>query len=41
VRDVHVIIACAGHVPIDQLEMNVRRQQQVCREAPFYMLGRW
>jgi phosphomethylpyrimidine synthase len=39
VRDVQVIIEGPGHVPIDQLEMNVRRQQQVCREAPFYMLG--
>ncbi len=38
-RDVHVMIEGPGHVPIDQLEANVRRQQEVCHEAPFYTLG--
>jgi phosphomethylpyrimidine synthase len=38
-RDVQVMVEGPGHVPMDQLEMNVRRQQQVCREAPFYTLG--
>jgi phosphomethylpyrimidine synthase len=38
-RDVQVMIEGPGHVPMDQLEMNVRRQQEVCREAPFYTLG--
>jgi phosphomethylpyrimidine synthase len=38
-RDVQVMIEGPGHVPLDQLEMNVRRQQEVCREAPFYTLG--
>ena len=38
-RDVQVMIEGPGHVPIDQLEANVRRQQQVCHEAPFYTLG--
>jgi len=38
-RDVQVMIEGPGHVPIDQLEANVRRQQEVCREAPFYTLG--
>jgi phosphomethylpyrimidine synthase len=38
-RDVQVMVEGPGHVPIDQLEMNVRRQQRVCREAPFYTLG--
>jgi phosphomethylpyrimidine synthase len=38
-RDVQVMIEGPGHVPLDQLEMNVRRQQQVCHEAPFYTLG--
>jgi phosphomethylpyrimidine synthase len=28
-----------GHVPMDQIEMNVKRQMDVCREAPFYVLG--
>ena len=28
-----------GHVPMNQLEMNVKRQQEWCHEAPFYTLG--
>jgi phosphomethylpyrimidine synthase len=38
-RDVQVMIEGPGHIPLDQLEMNVRRQQEVCHEAPFYTLG--
>ena len=38
-RDVQVMIEGPGHVPIDQLEANVRRQQEVCHQAPFYTLG--
>ena len=38
-RDVQVMVEGPGHVPLDQLEMNVRRQQSVCHEAPFYTLG--
>ncbi|HWH15549.1 MAG TPA: phosphomethylpyrimidine synthase ThiC [Miltoncostaeaceae bacterium] len=38
-RDVQVMVEGPGHVPMDQLEMNVRRQQRVCGEAPFYTLG--
>ena len=37
--DVQVMVEGPGHVPLDQLEANVRRQQEVCREAPFYTLG--
>ena len=28
-----------GHVPMDQIEMNVKRQMELCGEAPFYVLG--
>ena len=28
-----------GHVPMDQIEMNVRREMEWCHEAPFYLLG--
>jgi phosphomethylpyrimidine synthase len=38
-RDVQVMVEGPGHIPMDQLEMNVRRQQEVCHEAPFYTLG--
>ncbi|NLF72848.1 MAG: phosphomethylpyrimidine synthase ThiC [Candidatus Anammoximicrobium sp.] len=28
-----------GHIPMDQIEMNVRKQIEVCHGAPFYVLG--
>lgn len=34
-----VMIEGPGHVPMDQIELNVRRQRQWCHEAPFYVLG--
>jgi phosphomethylpyrimidine synthase len=34
-----VMIEGPGHIPIDEIEMNVRRQMEVCGEAPFYVLG--
>ncbi|HVL91246.1 MAG TPA: phosphomethylpyrimidine synthase ThiC, partial [Actinomycetota bacterium] len=37
--EVQVMVEGPGHVPMDQLEANVRRQQEVCGEAPFYTLG--
>ncbi|HVF40864.1 MAG TPA: phosphomethylpyrimidine synthase ThiC, partial [Gemmatimonadaceae bacterium] len=37
--DVQVMIEGPGHVPMDQIEMNVKRAKQVCHEAPFYTLG--
>jgi phosphomethylpyrimidine synthase len=38
-RDVQVMIEGPGHVPLDQLERNVAKQQRLCHEAPFYTLG--
>jgi phosphomethylpyrimidine synthase len=38
-RDVQIMVEGPGHIPLDQLEMNVRRQQEACHEAPFYTLG--
>ena len=38
-QDVQVMIEGPGHVPMDQIEMNVRLQQEICQEAPFYTLG--
>lgn len=34
-----VMIEGPGHVPMDQIERNVRLQMQWCDEAPFYVLG--
>jgi phosphomethylpyrimidine synthase len=37
--EVQVMVEGPGHVPLDKLEDNVRRQQDICHEAPFYTLG--
>jgi phosphomethylpyrimidine synthase len=36
---VQVMVEGPGHVPLDQIPMNVKRQQEICDEAPFYVLG--
>ena len=38
-KDVQVMIEGPGHVPFDQIEMNVKKEIEVCHEAPFYVLG--
>ena len=38
-RGVQVMVEGPGHVPFDQIQMNMERQQEVCRKAPFYVLG--
>ncbi len=38
-RDVQVMVEGPGHVPLDQVEMNMKIQKQVCLDAPFYVLG--
>ncbi|MBI4398585.1 MAG: phosphomethylpyrimidine synthase ThiC [Candidatus Omnitrophica bacterium] len=37
--EVQVMVEGPGHIPFDQIEMNVKKQMQVCDEAPFYVLG--
>ncbi|MFC1514340.1 phosphomethylpyrimidine synthase ThiC [Candidatus Omnitrophota bacterium] len=34
-----IIIEGPGHVPIDEIEANVRLQKEICKGAPFYVLG--
>ncbi|MCS4255679.1 phosphomethylpyrimidine synthase [Rhodococcus erythropolis] len=36
---VQVMIEGPGHVPMDKIEENVRLEQELCDEAPFYTLG--
>ncbi len=36
---VQVMVEGPGHVPLDQVEMNMRLQKRVCEGAPFYVLG--
>jgi phosphomethylpyrimidine synthase len=37
--EVQVMIEGPGHVPMDQIQMNVEREMEECAEAPFYVLG--
>ncbi|HEX6972706.1 MAG TPA: phosphomethylpyrimidine synthase ThiC [Limnochordia bacterium] len=37
--DVQVMIEGPGHIPMHQIEMNVRKQKAICQGAPFYTLG--
>lgn len=37
--DVQVIIEGPGHVPLNQIEANVKIQKEMCEGAPFYVLG--
>jgi phosphomethylpyrimidine synthase len=37
--NVQVMVEGPGHVPLDQIEMNVQLQKRLCYEAPFYVLG--
>jgi phosphomethylpyrimidine synthase len=37
--DVQVMIEGPGHVPMDQIQMQVEKEMEMCHEAPFYTLG--
>ncbi len=37
--DVQVMIEGPGHVPMDQIQMQVEKEMEMCYEAPFYTLG--
>ena len=38
-KDVQVMIEGPGHVPLNQIERNMKLEQEYCHEAPFYILG--
>jgi len=38
-QGVQVMIEGPGHVPIDQIELNMKLQKRFCNNAPFYVLG--
>lgn len=38
-RNVQVIIEGPGHVPLNQVELNVKLEKEICKGAPFYVLG--
>jgi phosphomethylpyrimidine synthase len=37
--DVQVMIEGPGHIPIDQIKLQVDKEIEMCHEAPFYTLG--
>lgn len=38
-KNVQVMIEGPGHVPIDQIEANMKIEKTICNNAPFYVLG--
>ena len=38
-RGVQVMIEGPGHIPINEVEMNIKLQKKLCHNAPFYVLG--
>jgi phosphomethylpyrimidine synthase len=36
---VQVMVEGPGHLPLDQIEANIKMQKSLCRGAPFYVLG--
>ena len=38
-KNVQVMIEGPGHMPLDQIEANMRIQKTICKGAPFYVLG--
>ncbi len=38
-RGVQVMVEGPGHVPFNQIQMNMERQAEICDGAPFYVLG--
>ena len=38
-RDVQVMIEGPGHVPLNQIRANILLEKQLCKGAPFYVLG--
>jgi phosphomethylpyrimidine synthase len=37
--DVQVMIEGPGHIPLDQIQLQVEKEMEMCSEAPFYTLG--
>jgi phosphomethylpyrimidine synthase len=37
--DVQVMVEGPGHIPLDQIQLQVDKEKELCHEAPFYTLG--
>ncbi len=38
-RGTQVMVEGPGHIPMHQIEMNIKKQIEICHGAPFYVLG--
>ena len=38
-KGTQVMVEGPGHIPMDQIDMNIKKQIEVCHGAPFYVLG--
>src|SRR5512134_355802 len=38
-HDVQVMVEGPGHIPLDEIPMNMQKERELCDEAPFYVLG--
>ncbi len=38
-KGTQVMVEGPGHIPMDQIDMNIKKQIDWCHEAPFYVLG--
>jgi len=38
-HDVQVMVEGPGHIPMDQIQLQVEKEMEMCQEAPFYTLG--
>jgi len=38
-KQTQVMVEGPGHIPMDQIDMNIKKQMDWCHEAPFYVLG--
>lgn len=36
---VQVMVEGPGHIPVNEIEMNMTRERKICNDAPFYILG--
>lgn len=39
VRKVQVMIEGPGHIPLDEIGLNIKLEKKICHNAPFYVLG--
>ena len=38
-KGTQVMVEGPGHIPMDQIDMNIKKQIEICNGAPFYVLG--